>query len=158
MTERTSGWNAVGVGAYALIFAFIESLVIFLVLFLFGLLLPRRWPEEKRVALLGVLFLLAAVVAASGQLYYLLGTPFQKKILQLLATTNHPVRILYALILGPIAAMVLVLSYWIIKSQKAARSVLNVFERLSLLTSLYLIFDVIGLFIVIFRNIQNSLR
>jgi hypothetical protein len=158
ITERTNSWNAIGVGAYALIFAFFESLAIFLVLFLFGLLLPRQWLEEKRIALLGALFLLAAVVAVSSQLYYLLGTPFQKKILQLLATTNHPVRILYALNLGPSAAMVLVLSCWIIKSQKAARLVLNVFERLSLLTSLYLTFDVIGLFIVIFRNIQNSLR
>lgn len=158
ITERTNSWNAIGVGAYALLFALFESLVVFLVLFLFGLLLPRRWPEEKRIALLGVLFLLAALAAILGQLYYLMGSDFQEKIYKLLAVTNHPVRVFYLLILIPLIAIVVVLSYFILKSNKAAHSALEFFDRLSLLTSLYLVFDVVGIFIVIIRNIQNTLR
>lgn len=158
LAERTNTWNSIGVGAYALLFALLESLVIFLVVLLFGLLLPKRWPEEQRIALLGVLFLLAASVAILGQLYFLIGTPFQKTAVQLLAATKHPVRILFLLILIPITSLVLAMSYLILKSKKAAQLVLNIFERLSLLTTLYLVFDVIGIFIVIFRNIQNSLK
>jgi hypothetical protein len=158
ITERTNSWNAIGVGAYALLFALFESLVVFLFLFLFGLLLPRKWPEEKRIALLGVLSMLAALVAILGQLYYLMGSEFQEKIYKLLVVTSHPVRVLYLLILIPLTAIVAVLTYFILKSNKVADLVLKFFDRLSLLTSLYLVFDVIGVFIVIFRNIQNSLK
>jgi hypothetical protein len=158
LAERTNTWNSIGVGAYALLFALLESLVIFLIVFLFGLFLPNRWPEEKRITLLGVLFLLAALIAILSQLYFLLGTPFQETATQLLAATKHPVRILYLLILVPITSLVLVLTYVILKSKKAAQVVFNFFERLSILTTLYLVFDFIGIFIVIFRNIQNSLK
>lgn len=158
LTERTNYWNAIGVGAYALLFALLESIVVFMIVFLFGLLFPKRWPEEKRIALLGIFYMLIALMAITGQLYFLLGAPFQEMTTRLLAATGHPVRALYVITLTPIALLAMVSVYMVIKSPKATQFVKKIFERLSLLTSIYIVFDIIGIFIVIFRNIQNILK
>ena len=43
LTERTNAWDAIGVASYGMVFAFVESVVIFLVLALLGLLTPKQW-------------------------------------------------------------------------------------------------------------------
>ena len=55
VTERTNAWDAVGVAAYGMVFAFIESLFVFIIVVLLGLLLPKQWDERKRLSFLGLL-------------------------------------------------------------------------------------------------------
>lgn len=58
VTERTNAWDAVGVVSYGLLFAFVESLIIFCIMALLGFLVSSKWDEPRRIALLSTLILL----------------------------------------------------------------------------------------------------
>lgn len=153
VTERTNVWDAIGVGSYGLVFAFIESVVVFLILVLLGLLIPGKWREEKRLALLAVLFLVIASWAIAGQLYFLAGITLPGWIYRLLAQSSHPLQVLYGGVLSLVLVTVLIPTALVIQSGKAMRVVRGLIERLSLLTLIYLFLDFVGLVIVILRNI-----
>src|SRR5512141_2477039 len=73
LTDRTNAWDAVGVTSYGLVFAFVESLVLFALMVLLGYVVSGRWQPERRVALLSLLALLASLWAMIGQLFFLIG-------------------------------------------------------------------------------------
>ena len=154
VAARTNSWDAIGVVSYGMIFAFIESLVVFLVAALLGFLAPRRWDEDRRIALLGVLALGAALWAMVGQLYFIWGVSLPGQIIHFLAQSEHPLRILYSASLVLVAATVLFPAYLVLSSNKAFRFTQGLIERLALLTWLYLVLDFAGLVIVIIRNLQ----
>ena len=54
VAERTNYWDAVGVAAYGLMFSLFESVLIWALMILMGFLLPKNWPESKRIVFLGV--------------------------------------------------------------------------------------------------------
>ncbi len=72
VTDRTNAWDAVGVFSYGLVFALVESLIIFLVASLLGFLISARWDREWRVILLTVLVLMLSLWAIAEQLFFLL--------------------------------------------------------------------------------------
>ena len=154
LTERTNAWDAIGVGAYGLVFAFIESVVIFLVIVLLGFLVSRRWDEERRIALLSVLALVLALWAIIGQLFFMLAVSVPGGVIGFMAGTAHPLRLLYAAALALVAPTVLVPTLLVLRSGRASQLIRGLIERVSLLTMFYLLFDVIGLVIVLIRNIS----
>lgn len=154
LTERTNAWDAIGVAAYALVFAFIESVVVFLVIALLGFLVSRRWDEERRIALLSVLVFIVALWAMAGQLFFLLAISIPGGLIGFMAGTAHPLRVLYAAALALVTPTVLVPALLILRSGRASQLVRGLIERVSLLTMFYLLFDVIGLVIVVIRNIS----
>lgn len=153
MTERTNFWDALGVASYAMVFAFLESLLLFLILTLFGFLVPTRWTRETRIALLSVLFLILSIWAMLSQLYFLAAVQTPGWFIFLMARTGHPVRILYALALILVTPTLALPAWFALRSEKFLKSVNSLIERLSLLSGLYLFFDVVGLIIVIIRNL-----
>ena len=153
IAERTQAWDAIGVLAYALVFAFVESLVVFLAAILLGLLLPRRWEEGKRIALLSILVLATAFWAMLGQLYFLWNLSPPTPAIQFLSQSDHPLRILYAAVLVLVVPTVLVPSYLVVRSESSTRFILGLIERLSLLASIYLLLDAASLVIVVIRNL-----
>ena len=60
LTERTNAWDAIGVLSYGVMFALIESVFVFAVIVLLGLLVPASWSKDKRTGLLAVLVLILA--------------------------------------------------------------------------------------------------
>lgn len=153
VAERTNAWDAFGVAAYGMVFAFIESLFVFAIVALLGLLLPKQWDESKRVALLGILVFTVAIWAILGQLFFLLGFRFPALILQFLAASSHPLRLLYAGLLGLVSLTLIVPVYLFIRSVSVFRSVNYLMERLAVLSAIYLVFDGISLIIIIIRNL-----
>lgn len=153
MTERTNFWDALGVASYAMVFAFLESLLLFLILTLLGFLIPTQWTRETRIALLAVLFLILSVWAMLSQLYFLAAVQTPGWFIFLMARTGHPVRILYALALILVTPTLALPAWFALRSEKFLKSVNSLIERLSLLSGLYLFFDVVGLIIVIIRNL-----
>ena len=153
MTERTNVWDALGVASYAMVFAFLESLLLFLILMLLGFLVPTQWTREMRIALLAVLFLILSVWAMLSQLYFLAAVQTPGWFIFLMARTGHPVRILYALALILVTPTLALPAWFALRSEKFLKSVNSLIERLSLLSGLYLFFDVAGLIIVIIRNL-----
>lgn len=153
MTERTNFWDALGVASYAMVFAFLESLLLFLILTLLGFLVPTQWTRETRIALLTVLFLILSIWAMLSQLYFLAAVQTPGWFIFLMARTGHPVRILYALALILVTPTLALPAWLALRSEKFLKSVNSLIERLSLLSGLYLFFDVVGLIIVIIRNL-----
>ncbi|MBT3391785.1 MAG: hypothetical protein HN413_15410 [Chloroflexi bacterium] len=152
MTARNNSWDAVGVGAYGLLAAFVESIFVFVVALLLSLLLPRSWDEKKRLAALTGLIFIVAIAEILNQLYFLNGLP--PSIFAFLLHSGHPLRYLYGTTLVvSIAALALSL-YFTATSKKFVDAAQNIIERLSLLTMLYLLLDFVGLVIVVVRNLS----
>jgi hypothetical protein len=153
VVERTNVWDAIGVLAYALVFAFVESILVFLAAVLLGFLLPRRWEEGRRLALLSVLVLITALWGMLGQLYFLWNLSVPEEIIIFYARSDHPYRLLVGTILILVSPTVLIPTYLVVRSEGSTRFILGITDRLSLLASLYLLLDAAGLVIVLLRNI-----
>jgi hypothetical protein len=153
ISERTHVWDAVGVGAYALVLAFLESIFVFFVLLLLGFFLPKQWPEKNRIVVLGVSIWLASLWAIFGQIYFIAGAVTPLWIVLPLSKTDHPLRFLYLgifILAFPSIFLPVIAS---LRSEKIRDWILNLFERITLLSALYLFLDLVGLAIVVVRNI-----
>lgn len=153
VTERTNSWDALGVVSYGLIFAFIESVVVFLVAILLGFLISKKWSEDRRITLMGILVFIASLWAMVSYLYFMLGWALSGETILFFAGLAHPLRFLYAISLALVAPTVALPAYFVLRSEKFLKGVQGFFERLSLLTLFYLFFDFVGLVIVIIRNV-----
>lgn len=153
VTERTNAWDAIGVVSYGLIFAFVESVVIFLIFALLGLLTPKQWESDRRITFLAFLVLITSVWGMISQLLFLWNVSLPAQAIEFLRRSNHPLRIMYAVCLIVVTPTVLLPAYSFIRSKKAVTVMQNLMERLALLTSFYLFFDVLGLIIIIIRNL-----
>lgn len=153
VTERSNAWDAVGLTAYGLIFAFLESLVIFAVAALLGLFVSSKWEENRRIAALSFLALNAFLWAALGQLAFLLDFSLPEELARILIQSGHPVRFLYAGSLALVLSTVLAPTWLILRSDRMLRFVRAFTGRLSLMSSFYLLFDLAALVIVVVRNV-----
>ncbi len=153
MAERNNSWDAIGVGAYGLLAAFVESVFVFAIALLLSLLLPRVWDEKKRLVTLTGLIFAIAIAEILNQLYFLMRWEMPAGVFTLIIHSSHPLWYLYGL---PLFVSILgtgLLFYFSVVSAKFVDGVLNSIERLSLLTTLYLLLDFVGLIIVIIRNV-----
>ncbi len=153
LTDRTDTWDAVGVTSYGLVFAFVESLVLFGLMVLLGYVVSGKWEPERRVAVLAVLALMASLWAMVGQLYFLIGTGFPGWVIELLIRSGHPLRAMQAGAVGLVTLTVLAPVLLVLRSKRAFGIMQALIDRLSVLTMFYLVLDVIGLAIVIARNV-----
>lgn len=152
LTERTNFWDAIGVASYGMVFAFVESVAVFIVAVLLGFLVPRRW-NDRRPALLGILVLITAIWGMAGQSYFPLKIALPVQIAQFLIQSGHPVRIIYMAVLPVVFLTVAAPTYFILQSDKGFKIAQDFTERVSLLAMLYLFLGFIGLVIVIIRNV-----
>ena len=106
-----------------------------------------------RPALLGNLALTASLWAIASYLYFMLEVSLPGETIGFLVSLAHPLRFLYAVSLILVGLTVTLPTYFILQSEKFLGFIKGLFERLSLLTLFYLFFDVVGLVIVIVRNI-----
>jgi hypothetical protein len=154
LTERTNLWDAIGVVSYGMLFAFIESILVFLVVVLIGLVIPKQWHSDRRIAFLALLILITSAWAMMSQLLFLWNVSLPAPAVQFLRNSDHPLRILYGGALAIVASTVLLLVFLFIKSKNSVAFMQNIMERVSLLTMFYLLFDVLGLIIVVIRNVS----
>ena len=153
VTERTNSWDAMGVVSYGLIFAFVESIAVFLVAVLLGLLISKKWNEDRRITLMSLLVLITSLWAMINYLFFMLNVSVPGKTILFMAGLSHPLRYIYAVGLVVTGLTVVIPAYFVLRSEKFFKGVQGLFERLSLLTLFYLVFDFVGLVIVIIRNV-----
>lgn len=154
VAERTNTWDAVGLLSYAMVFAFFETFGMFLILVLTGLFMPKGWSAEKRLGLLGVLYLILAVWAILIQSYSLNGYPLPGWVAKFLVESGHPLRLMWGGMFLVTALTVTVPVILLVRSEKAQRASIEIFDRLAILSSLYLLFDVVGAVVLVVRNIR----
>jgi hypothetical protein len=153
VTERTNLSDAIGVVSYGMLFALIESVLVFLILALVGLVTPRRWEPDRRIAFLAFLVLILSLWGMISQLLFLWNVYLPESAIEYLRNTDHPVRITYAVLLMVITPTVLLPAYSLVRTSTAVTFMQNLMDRLSLLTMLYLFFDALGIIIILFRNL-----
>jgi hypothetical protein len=153
LTERTNLQDAIGVVSYGMFFALIESVVIFLVIVLVGLITPWRWESERRITFLAFLVLILSVWAMISQLLFLWNVSLPESAIEFLRNSDHPLRIMYAVCLMVVTPTVLLPAYSFLRTNKAVTVMQNLIERLSLLSMFYLVFDLLGVIIIVFRNL-----
>lgn len=153
VAQRTNIWDAVGEGAYFLIFAFFESVVIFGLLFVLLLLLPKRLDENKTYLVVATLYLVIAGWFLLEQARFLPFLPEDNWLilrLQLVdSLRSNTGKVLAVVFLGSIVLTPsLVLRY-----EKIGTVISSLFERIGTLSILYLILDIFSLVVVIVRNV-----
>ena len=153
LTERTNLWDAIGVAAYGLIFAFVETVLFFLVLVLLGFAIPR-WDSDRRIAFLALLILIISVWGMTAQLLFIWNVSLPAPAIHFLKTSHHQLRLLYAGALVIVIPTVLLPVYWFLRAKRAVSVMQDIMERISLIAVLYLLFDLVGLAIVIIRNLS----
>ena len=153
VSARTSLWDGLGLISYALFVALFETLVCFAFLLLLGFLVPASWQMEKRLALPATHFLVLACWSILLKVFGLFGSPFPPAFLRFVASSGHPLWVLWGIIL-PLAVISMVLPFIsILRSADLARRLAGFFDRLTVLAAFYLILDVAALVIILIRNI-----
>jgi hypothetical protein len=153
LTDRTNAWDAVGVLCYGLLFAFLETVVVFVVASLLGFLTPARWEPKRRIAVLSIVVLVTSLWAMVTQLFFLSNGRVPGAIIAFLVRSGHPARLLYAGILAVVAASFLVPGVLVVRSGRGTGIMTGLIDRLGLLSTFYLVFDVAALVIVVIRNL-----
>jgi hypothetical protein len=161
MTLRDVGWvvedrsvsGAVGFSAYVLLYTLFESLLLWGFLLLLGLLISRKWGKDQRLTALG---LVAMVLAGWSILEQIILVLYLDKVVNLLSrfaflgTSPWIGMAALGLLVTVSFALPLLL---VLRSPEFSRKVYAVFDRLNLLSGMYLFFDVIAIIIVIVRNL-----
>ena len=153
VAERTNPGDAVGLVSYALLFALVESILVFLVFTMLGFLLPRQWKSMKRIGFLSLLVLILSTWGIASQLLFLWHINLPEAAIQFLARSGHPLRYLYAGSLAIVLPTILLPVYFFLKSDGMLLRIEDLIDRLSILVGFYLFFDIIGIVIVISRNL-----
>ncbi len=153
VADRTNSWDAVGVFAYGLLFALAESIIVFLVVAVLGVLVPAGLERHQRLGLLTVLVLMLSLWAIAEQLFFLGDVHWPGAFINLLIQSGHPLRTLYAVVIAVVVVTVLIPVVLFLRSPRVAGFVQALIDRLSLLMVFYLVFDAIGLVIVVVRNL-----
>lgn len=132
-------WEVAGIFAYTQLFALVESLAVVAGLVLLALLLPRRLLREKFVPMGMAIILLSALWAIVAQ--------YNDQVLRALS----PVMLLVWA--GIYAASILAAWLLLYRSERLRQLAYSAAERMSVLLYLYLPLSVLGLIIVLIRNL-----
>jgi len=153
IAARTTTWDAIGVMAYGLLFALVESMLIFIIAASAGLLISKNWKETHRIAILSALVFLLSCWVMIGQAYFLWGIPLPGFLLRISAQSDHPVRILYVFTAVIVLLTAIPPVYLILKWDRVHLLFNKFIERLSFLTVFYLFFDALAFLIILIRNL-----
>ena len=151
---RTNVWDAIGLLSYSSAFALLESLGVFLVLVIIGFFIPRRFGPEMRVALLGTSFLITVLWAIASQVYSLFRYPIPGWMIVFLQRSNHPLRILWGTVFLLVTISAILPLVLIIRRNKFNNILMDMFDRISTVSFLYLFFDLVSIVIITIRNIR----
>jgi hypothetical protein len=127
-------WEVVSTVAYTLSFALFETLIVLLIILLIGLIVPKRFVMDKYLPLASLWLVELTIMAIVFQHYILHHLPKRNLVIG------------YALILA-VSTLIL------LRFPKVGDVFRWVAERLVVLSFLYIFFDILGLLVVILRNV-----
>jgi hypothetical protein len=132
-----TSWELVGTIAYTLTFALLETLVVFTPLLVVGVFLPHKWYGEWFLAAASLLLLESALLAIGLHALILNDLPKRKALL------GFGFFALFTTLVVP-------------RFPNINRGLRALADRLWILTSIYLSFDILGFVIVFVRNVWGG--
>ncbi len=147
VAARTYVWDAIGLVSYALAFALVESLGIFLIVLCLGLLVPTFWGTKKRTALISTFYLIVSFWAILAQLYSANGYALPEWFTAWMWTSGHPARIYWGMLIF-LVSLSAALPIWLVIKKDTQ----TIFENIILLSALYIILDLAAIIIIVIRN------
>ena len=152
VAERTTMWDGVGFVAYALFYTLVESGLLFGFLALLSLLTPRNWDRTLRLTVLGSLGFILAGWSIIEQLILIVFYGRLRKLGMAAPRVFSPTWI-PMLFLGILIVLSTALPIWLLRTKPGLRKGLDtIFDRLILLSGLYLFLDLAGIIVIIIRN------
>ena len=130
------------VAAYVIALAFMESSLIFAILFLVSLVLPERFFSSKLIPVGTIWIFFVSIIAASVHLY----KTWWPGVIQFVQQAGLWVMVAWI-------AIGLLAWYGVSQNQKVEKVIQSVAEKLSLLSLIYLCADILGLFVILVRNL-----
>ena len=153
IAERTHMWDALAVGAYGLLAAFVEGTAVFALAAALGFLVSPRWSPKVRFTLLGIEVLVAAIFGMAGQLYFLYRPDLPGLVTRGILLTGRPLLALYALTGAVALAAAGLPAYFVLTSTRFRRGAYALLDRLALLSAVYLVLDAAALVTILVRNL-----
>lgn len=136
---RMSKWDLLGTIAYTQAFALIESMVIFLLILILAIFLPERFFRHKFLALTSTLVVIST--------FWFILAHFNDEIIR---TWGMKQFLPWFFVFGT----TLFLSYSLVQRIKVIEEIIDVVvKKVSILSFFYMLIGVMGLFIVVVRNI-----
>lgn len=162
VANRTRWWDALGYSAYSLMYALIESFLIFLVaLPIFFMLKQNRTPEKALAVTAMTYFALVALWVFRAIMINNTGDEFflDRYLNNLADEGKWRKRYRYGAFLlasGLLGLPVALAAFLSNRSEKIDGFVLSLVERVEILMYFLLFLDVVGIILVIIRNIQGA--
>lgn len=154
MLERSETWGTIGYAGYSLGAALIESLIFAILLWVISLLLPRKWTEQRTLTtLFSVYFVLAGASALEQAAHAFDQFRISK---QFIYGLEHFTTLTNGLIVAAILLVVAALMLVIFKTKNGENGLADFYNRLTMLSYLYLVLDLAGIVVVIIRNIPAA--
>jgi hypothetical protein len=161
MALRDVGWvaegrtvnGAIGFSAYVLVFTLVESLALFVFVLLLGLLISKKWNKDQRLASLG---LVAVILASWSIIEQIILVLLFDRITNALASFTFLAAspwIGFAILAVVVAVSFALPVFLALRSLKITKGLLAVFDRISLLSGFYLVFDALAIVTLIVRNV-----
>lgn len=156
--ERTvSIWDGIGYASYSLVFALFESIVIFIIVVLLSMLLPKRWNRHQVLAGMGLTVFTVSFWTILNQLYFFYNTStLVRSLPNIFIGLEHPIRVFYlaagALFILILASIIIPL-FLIHRSKPFLANVTSIMDRLIILSGLYILFDIMGVIVIVIRNV-----
>lgn len=160
LINRSELDGAISYVFYALDFAFLESILVFLFIFQLSLLVTIRWEKYKLTTIIATLFLLITSFAIFIQYYQYMNFNNKNEPLDIFIKTlypGNPLRAQLVFIIFLITILILLVGGIILildRFEKICGLILEFYNRLSVLAFLFLLLDAVGLIVIIFRNIM----
>lgn len=155
--ERTFNlMDGIGYVSYALLTALVESLLLFILILLFGFLLPRHFDEEKRVVQLALLGYAIIFWMMIEQIYTLFEISNPGITLDFIFQFSHPYRVTiltFGFLLLLIIMTIALPMFFLNRNKRTEMFLGNIFSRIIPLSIFYIVLDVAGIIVVVFRNI-----
>jgi hypothetical protein len=153
VAARTNIGDAIGYWGYAMLFSLFEIILAWIFLLILNFLIPKQWGRQIRISLLGSIVFVLAIWSALGRLYFLTGQGTPEFFLDFAIWTGHPLWVLYGTVLTSITASIAIPMFLLVRYPKIRDGLLSIFNRVAVLSGLYLVLDFFGIAIVIARNL-----
>lgn len=150
VAERTTSWDALGFTGYALFYTLLESILLYGFVSLLSLLAPRNWSKSMRFVSLSLIGFALAGWSIIEQLILIIFFGRLRK----LGMANPWLVGAAPLIIAGLIALSIALPLLILrKSIKLQKTSVEILDRLTMLSGLYLFLDFAGIVVILIRNL-----